>query len=407
MGICRNCRGDLTSLVNLGDIYWSNFVKERDDDLPKSPLNLSICSCGLVQLKDMVDLDPIYRHYWYRTSTNETMMDKLQNVVDEAQKWRPLTRGDVVLDIGCNDGSLFQMLPSDVVKIGFDPALNLADISGKKCDYLHTYYFYREGYDALLTKRASIIFSLAMFYDLNDPNDFISDIVHVMDPEGLWVVQMSYTPLMVRQNAFDNICHEHVAYYTLRSFEKMILRYGLQIVDVRLNNVNGGSFLAFIQFKEAIPKGYSFDRDIGAFRKESYLMQELYEGYDSPNPYKDMGKKIDRLCYDTRSLLQDLKAYGKTVIGYGASTKGNTLLQRYGIDENMISAIAERQPGKVGLKTVGSWIPIISEEEMRRRRPAYLFVLPWHFRDNIVKREADFLREGGHMIFPLPKLEVV
>jgi hypothetical protein len=299
------------------------------------------------------------------------------------------------------------MLPSDVFKVGFDPAMNLEDESKKKCNVLFSDYFYSDSYFRATKQKASLIFSLAMFYDLPDPYTFIKDICEVMAPEGLWVVQMSYTPLMLRQNAFDNICHEHLEYYTLRSFQRIIDPHGLKIVDVELNNTNGGSFRVFVQFENAKPKGLSFDREIADFQQRAIYSREGSEGAWDARTYQDFGERVWKLKCEMKDLLTELKAQGKKVMGYGASTKGNTLLQYYDIDESLIQAIAERQPAKFGLKTVGSWIPIISEEEMRAAKPDYLFVMPWHFRDEFVKREKAFLLEGGRMIFPLPEMEIV
>lgn len=404
---CRSCQGALTPVLELGNLYLNNFVRGRNELLPKSPLTLSICRCGLVQLKDAPDLDALYRQYWYRTGTNTTMLKQVKDVVDTSHKWQTLQKGDVVLDIGCNDGSLFGFLPGDVFKVGFDPALNLELDSKTRCHAVISDYFYSDSYFRATKQKASLIFSLAMFYDLPDPYTFIKDICEVMDPEGLWVVQMSYTPLMLRQNAFDNICHEHLEYYTLRSFQRIIDPHGLKIVDVELNNTNGGSFRVFVQFENAKPKGLSFDREIADFQQRAIYSREGSEGAWDARTYQDFGERVGKLKCEMKDLLTELKAQGKKVMGYGASTKGNTLLQYYDIDESLIQAIAERQPAKFGLKTVGSWIPIISEEEMRIAKPDYLFVMPWHFRDEFVKREKAFLLEGGRMIFPLPEMEIV
>jgi hypothetical protein len=228
-----------------------------------------------------------------------------------------------------------------------------------------------------------------------------------MDDEGLWVCQMSYAPLMLAQNAFDNICHEHLMYVSLRVFYDLVESEGFEIIDCDLNNTNGGSFRVFLQKKGATPLKNGFDREISEVRVRSTLLYEDEHAMNTAGPYKAMGVRVQRLRDETISLLRSLKRAGKRVIGYGASTKGNTLAQYYGIDPTLIQAVADKQPGKVGLRMVGSWLPIVSEQEMRAANPDYLFVFPWHFRNEFLDRESEFRKKGGRIIFPLPELEIV
>lgn len=248
-----------------------------------------------------------------------------------------------------------------------------------------------------------------MFYDLEEPHKFVSDIDAVLDEEGLWIVQMSYMPLMLQQMAFDNICHEHLEYYSLSSFEYLMNQHDFKVVDVELNDINGGSFRIYMRKKSAQTQLFATApyRDVCDFRIQSLLEYERKLNLNKPATYTDWFKKIEALKQQTVDFIKTERAKGKTIWGYGASTKGNTLLQWYGLDNRMIDAIAERNPDKYGKKTVGTNITIKSEDEMRRAKPDYLLVLPWHFISEFKNREQVYLETGGKFIVPCPKFEVI
>jgi NDP-4-keto-2,6-dideoxyhexose 3-C-methyltransferase len=248
-----------------------------------------------------------------------------------------------------------------------------------------------------------------MFYDLADPHPFVQDLYQCLDDDGLLVLQMSYTPLMIQQLAFDNICHEHVYYYDLTSINRLFSQHGFKIVDCSLNDTNGGSFR--ISLQKVIAKDSSFGsaplRDVCRMRVGQVFEFEKSRPISDPKTWTEFGQRLERLKADVVNAVREAKAAGKTVYGYGASTKGNTLLQYFGLDNQDIVAIAERSPYKFGLKTVGTNIPIISEEEMRAAKPDYLLVLPWHFIDEFEKRETEFFAAGGKMIVPCPVFKVL
>jgi cyclopropane fatty-acyl-phospholipid synthase-like methyltransferase len=360
---------------------------------------------------DPVERPPLYQKYWYRSGTNSTMTRQLNDVVTAFREWIRLKNGDVVLDIGCNDGTLLSLLPQnlDLFRIGIDPAENMAESARCHCEAHTTAFFSKDRFMELSGgRRARVITSIAMFYGVEDPAAFVRDITDCLDDDGLWVLQLSYTPLMIKQNAFDNICHEHIQYYTLLSLKYLFDKFDLELLDVEFNDTNSGSFRV-ISCKKGRGERFStmFMRDIGRYRVQSTLAYEREQRFNEPQIYHDYMVSLNRLKTETLELLTRLKEQGKKVIGYGASTKGNTLLQFYGLNPDLMEAIAERQPQKYGLLTAGSWIPIISEEEMRRRNPDYLFVLPWHFMTEFMDREQTFLKNGGKFIVPLPKLQVV
>ena len=259
-------------------------------------------------------------------------------------------------------------------------------------------------------KKVKVITTIAMFYDLPDPTKFINDVYKVLDDNGIWVLQLSYTPLMIKQLAFDNICHEHAYYYSLTSFQKLFSKFGLKIVDCSLNDVNGGSFRVYVQKDIADITSFATSplRDVCNFRIQSLLEYEK-NSYDIGDPklWESFMKNIESLKKQTVDFIKQEKAKGKMICGYGASTKGNTLLQWFGLDNTMIDAIAERSPYKFGLKTVGTNIPVLSEEEVRKMKPDYMLVLPWHFISAFINRESEFLKNGGKFIVPCPKFEII
>ncbi len=409
---CKLSGKPLTEVINLGNLYISDFCKEVDVDAPKAPLRIGIGEeSGLLQLMDPIARKPLYQQYWYRSGTNTTMQRQLNDIVSGFREWIRLKPGDVILDIGCNDGTLLGLLPENmgIFRIGIDPAENLAEQARQNCDAHSIGFFNKDRFmDLSGGRKARVITSIAMFYGVESPGAFVQDIAECLDDDGIWVLQLSYTPLMIKQTAFDNICHEHIQYYTLLSLKYLLDKLDLDILNVEFNDTNSGSF-RIVACKQGRGDRFAtmFLRDIGRYRVQSTLAYEREQRFDEPQIYWDYMAQLKNLKADTLDLLATFKRQGKRVIGYGASTKGNTLLQFYGLTSETIEAIAERQPQKYGLLTVGSWIPIISEDEMRIRQPDYLFVLPWHFMTEFMDRELSFLQSGGEFIIPLPSLQVI
>ena len=248
-----------------------------------------------------------------------------------------------------------------------------------------------------------------MFYDLEEPHKFVDDIEAVLDDEGLWIVQMSYMPLMLQQLAFDNICHEHLEYYSLSSFEYLIAQHNLQIVDVELNDINGGSFRIYVRKSSSNDELFATApyRDVAQYRIESILEYEKSLNLNDPETYTSWFEELLEIKREAVDFIKIAKSKGKTIWGYGASTKGNTLLQWYDLDSTLIDAIAERNPEKYGKRTVGTNIEIKSEAEMRQAKPDYLLVLPWHFISEFRNREREYLKSGGKFIVPLPQFRII
>lgn len=403
----------MQELFTLGELYVSDFLKDGEEPRgPKTELKLLLDDNGAVRLEKSAPKDTMWGKYWYRSGINSTMRNELKSIVESIQNVYKLKENDLWIDIAANDGTLLSFVPSNLIRIGIDPADDTFKIESEKHsdliiqDYFSAKIFKESKFGNL---KAKIITSIAMFYDLEDPNLFIQDINQVLDDNGLWVLQLSYTPLMLKQLAFDNILQEHYYYYSLFNIKKLFEKNGFEIVDCQLNDVNGGSFRIYAMKKESDKRKFATQpyRDVCDFRIKSLLEHEKNLEMDSVETWMNFYRRINELKDQVVSFIKQEKSKGKTVMGYGASTKGNTLLQYFGLDNTLIDAIAERSPYKWGLKTVGTNIPIISEDEMRKANPNFLLILPWHFINEFVEREKDYLLNGGAMIVPCPKFEII
>ncbi len=370
MTTCRVCECSLDFVLSLGEHYLSNFLLPGEDNGIKAPLELLLCRrCRLLQLKHMAPAEEMYRNYWYRSGTNKTMQKALADISNKAEMLMHLREGDTVLDIGCNDGTLLASCKTGgIYKVGFDPAENLAPLPRKVADKVVVDFFDSEAFQHdpdLKGRRPKVVTSIAMFYDLQSPRKFVSDIKTVMHPDGLWVVQMSYLPLMLEQNAFDNICHDHLEYYSLQSFEYLLKLYDFTVVDVELNDVNGGSFRVYIRNLNADKERFGDPtyRSLAADRVRMLREQEIKIGLDDKRTYAKFVMGVESIKGVVVSFIQEQARRGKPVYAYGASTKGNTLLQYFGLNSCVITAAAERNPDKWGKITVGTHIPIVPEED--------------------------------------------
>lgn len=404
------------NILNLGSFYVSDFLDQNEklDSRSKYPLDLILDEeIGAVKLTEAPPHNQMWGKYWYRSGTNASMKNELNSIVNEVCSRIKYNKNDIWLDIACNDGTLLSFVPSEFIKLGIDPADDSFKNESSKIanvivqDYFNLNSYEKTGYGE---KKCKVITTIAMFYDLEKPSDFIKDIVNILDDNGVWVIQLSYTPLMLKQLAFDNICHEHFYYHSLNSLNKLFKNHSLKIVDANLNDANGGSVRVYIQKEKASITSYANAplRDVCNFRVDSLLKYENdYFDISNPQNWNIFFENIQNLKEQTVSFIKSEKSKGKIIGGYGASTKGNTLLQLFNLDHTLIDFIAERSPYKFGLKTIGTEIPIISEEEMRKIKPDYLLVLPWHFINEFIERESEFLENGGKFIVPCPKFEII
>ena len=404
----------MKELFNLGELYVSDFLGENDEPRGgKVEMKMMLDeSTGNVKLEKAAPLDVMYGKYWYRSGINQSMKNELQRIVNSILDVKKLKENDIWVDIACNDGTMFDFIPNNIIKIGIDPVDNsYKNESEKRSDLIIQDYFSADVYkkSKFGTQKAKVVTSIAMFYDLENPDTFIQDVGEILDDNGLWVLQLSYTPLMIEQLAFDNICHEHIYYYSLFNLKKLMEKNGFKIVDCQLNDTNGGSFRVYVMKENADVTKFATQphRDVCNFRIQSLLTLEEKLKLDSVDTWMDFYNRILDLKEQTVSFIKSEKEKGKKIWGYGASTKGNTLLQYFGLDNTLIDGIAERSVYKWGLKTVGTNIPMYSEEQMRNEKPDYLLVLPWHFISEFVERERDFLLGGGKFIVPCPKFQII
>jgi len=402
---CRAGGGrNLLPVLSLGHQHLTGvFPKTADEVLTAGPLELVWCpESGLLQLAHSYDPDELYgENYGYRSSLNRSMADHLARKIRFLQERANLQPGDVVLDIGSNDGTALKAYTvPDITRIGIDPTGHKFRSFYPAGITLVPEFFSETAYKTVTRKPARIVTSIAMFYDLEDPVAFARSVHEVLADDGLWHFEQSYMPSMLRLGAYDTICHEHLEFYSLSAIQPILAAADLRIIDVRMNGVNGGSLAV-----SAAKRGSRLQADQSVI--DWLLEQENRMGLSTPRPYRDFEERVYRHRSDLRRLLQTLEADGKRVIGYGASTKGNVLLQFCGITRKEVAAIADVNPDKFGAFTPGTHIPIVSEEEARAMAPDYFLVLPWHFKEGILRREHAHLDRGGKMIFPFPEIEIV
>jgi len=403
---CRVGKSEnLISVLNLGfQALTGVFPKTADEPVTKGPLELVWSpDSGLLQLKHSYDASEMYGdNYGYRSGLNQSMVDHLTNKVRYLERLAGPKSGDVVLDIGSNDATTLKAYSATGLKrIGIDPTgRKFAEYypSGVK---LVPDFFSAAGYRSVIKQPAKIVTSIAMFYDLEDPIQFAKEIESILADDGIWHFEQSYMPSMLRTNAYDTVCHEHIEYYSLGVVVKILNAAGLKLVDVVMNNVNGGSFAV------TATKSSNSALRVNHAVINWLLEQEDRMGLNTPRPFRDFEERVFRHRDDLVRLVRALVADGKKVLGYGASTKGNVTLQFCGFTSADIPAIAEVNVEKFGCFTPGTHIPIIPEKDARAMKPDYFLVLPWHFKDGILRREKEYLASGGRFIFPFPEIEII
>jgi SAM-dependent methyltransferase len=410
---CRVCGSTaLKPVISLGEQHLQgSFYKEGKEVPPLRRIDCSLVrcdptddetACGLLQMRQSVPPSVLYSAYWYRSGTNNTMRVHLAGIAATAAEMVDKPKA-AVLDIGCNDGTLLRAYPKTYRKFGVDPSDIVLEVKDKGIKVVNDLFPSPELDRILGRTKLDIVTSIAMFYDLEDPVAFARAIDRYLAPEGIWIVEMSYMPKMLEMNSYDTICHEHLEYYSLAVLEKIMERAGLKVVRVEENDINGGSIRCYVAKKTSVKHlRPEWRAQIAAMRQREFDLE-----LDTDKPYQHFQDRINVHREKLLELLKKLKKEGKKIHIYGASTKGNTILQWCGIDHRIVEYAAERNPDKFGARTIGTEIPIISEEESRGMKPDYYLVLPWHFADEFIKREQKMLDAGVGMIFPLPEIKVV
>ena len=407
---CRVCGSpSLTPVIDLGPQYLQgSFVKPGKEMPSHRKINCSLVrcnpqidenACGLLQMEHSVPPEILYAAYWYRSGTNTTMREHLKEIADSA--FDLIKKEDCkVLDIGCNDGTLLNYYPASFDKYGCDPSDVAQEV--KNATVVQDIFPSAELFKAIDDKKMDIITSIAMFYDLENPVEFVKSIKRLLSPEGIWIFEMSYMPIMLELDSYDTICHEHLEFYSLAVLEKIAAMANMKIFKILFNDINGGSIRCYATHKESsIYFNQQNNKLMNDIRQKEFDLE-----LDTDKPYVAFQYRIEKVKNDLHNLLVNLKAQGKKVHIYGASTKGNTILQWCDINNMLVEYAAERNPDKYGAFTLGTDIPIISEAESRAMNPDYYLVLPWHFKKEFLEREKEALEHGTGFIFPIPTIDI-
>lgn len=399
---CRSCKyKKLLKIINLGNLYLSEFTNNSKKP-ERYPLSLVLCdNCHLLQLNHTTPQALLYsENYGYKSGINQTMISELSEIAKEAIKHSEnKSKKLLVVDIGSNDGTLLRFYPKTFIKVGIEPIKKLAKECSRHANITINDFFSFEAFNKRLeNKKADIVTAISCFYDMEDPNKFVSDVKNILNENGIFVIQQNYLVKMLTQNAFDNIVHEHLEYYSLISLQNLLKRHGLEVFDLKLRELNGGSIRTYI--------GIIGKHSISVSVYEQLELERLIN-LNRKKIYSDFAKRIKSVKQEIYGFIKKQTQQGKKVYVYGASTRGNTLLQYFGLNNKLIEKAVERNPEKWGNKIASVGIPIISEEQARRENPDYMLVLPWFFKEEFLKREKAYLASGGHFIFPLPNMEIV
>jgi SAM-dependent methyltransferase len=397
-------------VIDLGPQYLQGSFVKPGKEMPSTRLidcTLVRCNpeedenaCGLLQMEHSVPSEILYAAYWYRSGTNNTMRTHLKGIVDSVKDTIPNVKHPMVLDIGCNDGTLLGYYPDHFIKYGCDPSDVAQEV--KDATVVQDIFPSEELFMLLEGKKLDVITSIAMFYDLEDPVSFVKGISRFLSSQGVWVFEMSYMPRMLELDSYDTICHEHLEFYSLAVLEKILAKGGMKIFKISFNDINGGSIRCYATHKHNSSHDSKENmRLINEIRQKEFDLE-----LDTDKPYVEFQQRIEKLKVELHDLMVKLKKEGKRVHIYGASTKGNTILQWCNINKDLVEYAAERNPDKYGARTLGTDIPIISEADSRAMNPDYYLVLPWHFKDEFVEREKEALEKGTGFIFPVPKIEI-
>jgi hypothetical protein len=402
---CRSCNSNkLQKLFSLGNQSFTGiFPKNKNQKVPRGKLILIICSrCKLVQLSENFNLKKMYgNNYGYRTGLNLSMVNHIKDKINFLKNKFRIVKDDIVIDIGANDGTLLSFLDSKKNKlIAVDPTIKKFNKFYKKnIIKVPNFFSFRSVEKYLKNRKVKLITSIAMFYDLPDPVFFAKQIYKTLADEGVWHFEQSYSGYMLKNLSYDTICHEHLEYYSLYSIKKILDSANLKIIDISFNNINGGSFALTVAKKNS---KYLENKNI-----YKILRDEKNKKINSVYIYKQFYKRINREKDKMINFFKKIKSQQKTVIGYGASTKGNVLLQYCNISSKNIKYICDVNKDKYGCYTPGTKIKIISEKKAKQLKPDFFFVLPWHFKNFILNKEKKTISSGTKFIFPLPKFQVI
>ncbi len=402
---CRSCNSNkLKKIFNLGNQKLTGFfLNHKNQDIPSGSLSMIFCeNCKLLQLENSFDPTVMYgQNYGYMSSLNKSMLNHLKNKSLKLKKIASLNNKDLIIDIGSNDGSFLGFFEKKYKLIGVDPTIKKLKKFYRKDIIKIDNFFNKKFIRNHSNRNAKIITSISMFYDLENPLRFSQEVYEVLHDDGIWHLEQSYMPMMLKHNSYDTICHEHLEYYSLTSIKNIFDKAGFKIIDLEFNNINGGSFAITLAKKKS--KKYT---EISKLINWLLKKEDIFN-YNHPKTFHHFFENVQKHKKILRDLLLNLKDMKKNVMGYGASTKGNVILQYCNINSSLIPYVGEVNKYKFNKFTPGSKIKIISENKARSLKPDYFLVLPWHFKSFIINKEKEFLSKKGKLIFPLPDIEII
>mgnify|MGYP001161470792 FL=1 len=400
---CRGCKKNtLKKLFSLGDMCFTGKFPRKNQKIQKKPITLVLCKyCELVQLGHNFDLKYLYGpDYGYRTGINKTMLNHVRNVVFYLSKKTNLKKKDMVLDIASNDGSLLNFYKKNIKTFGIDPILNKYKKNYKNINYKIADFFSATKIKNITNQKFKIITALSVFYDAKDPEFFLKDVQTLLSRDGIFMLELADLHSILKYKMFDTICHEHLEYYSSKVIINLAKKNGLKVFDIKRNDINGGSkqFYMCLESSKYLVNNKILKNEL--FEEKRYKLSD-------PKTFKKFFQEINLIKVKLLSMIKKIKEKRQSIHCYGASTKGNVLLQYFGIDNKFIDFVAERNEKKYNLYTPGTKIKIISEKSSRSLKPDYYLVLPWHFKKEIVSREKEAIKKGTRFIFPLPKLNII
>tara|TARA_B100001057_G_scaffold280611_1_gene281031 strand:- start:1494 stop:2711 length:1218 start_codon:yes stop_codon:yes gene_type:complete len=400
---CRICKKTkLKELFSFGNLCFTGKFPTKNQKIEKKPITLVICkNCELVQLGHSFNLKYLYGpDYGYRTGINKTMLNHVNKVVKNLSVKTKLKKNDFVLDIASNDGSLLKYYDKKINTFGIDPILNKYKKEYKKINFKIADFFSANKVTKFTKQKFKIITALSVFYDSEDPDKFIKDVKKLLSINGIFLLEFADLASIIKFKMFDTICHEHLEYYSSKVIINLCKKNNLKVFDIKQNDINGASKQYYISHQDS-----TYKTNIKIINR--VLNSEKKLNLSKEKTFKNFFKIINKSKIQLNKFLKNAKKLGKKVHGYGASTKGNVLLQYYKINNTIVDFIAERNENKYNLFTPGTKIKIISEYLSRAYNPDYYLVLPWHFKKEILLREKKIRRKGTKFIFPLPKLTII
>lgn len=405
MTTCRTCKSErLYLFLPLGDHPLANGFL-REDQLavkePRFPLDVHAClDCGLIQVADQIP-PGFFRHYVYIPSSADAMHGHFEGLADKLAARLP-SPDALTIDIGCNDGLFLSFLRRRGARtLGIDPAENIAELARDKGVEVVTEYFTPDLARHIREEHgpAHVVVTTNTFHHIGDLDPFTLGVTILLADDGVFVVEVPHAQELVEQNQFDGVYHEHVSQHTVKSFVDHFALFGLEVFDVERLDVHGGSIRVFARPARngAVP----------APAIQPWLDEESRRRLFDVETYDAFRLRVERIRNELTAMLTDAKAAGRRIVGYGASARGNTLLNYYGIGRDTLDYIVDRNPLKQGLYSPGMHIPVESAERLAEDDPDDMLVIAWNFADEIIEQQRAFREHGGRFILPIPEPKIV